>query len=474
MDVIDKIEAQHLQEITSELAWHFSIIPFHRENGTLNLYRDEKLADRQDLNELKAILGLNVKIEYLPGQKIAEALSKYYPRKSGKTITATKVQDVNNPRFVQSLIIDAFNLDASDIHFEPFEKTAKIRLRIDGKLKEQFILDRNDYSSLVNRIKIMSDIDISEKRLPQDGRITLSDQQINIDIRVSSLPTKYGEKIVFRLLNKSNITIDLEKLGFKTHQLDNYRLAFHRPQGIILISGPTGSGKTTTLYATLKELNQPETNILTIEDPVEYTLEGINQTQLRNDIGLTYPVALKTFLRQDPDVIMVGEIRDKETADMAIRAAMTGHLVLSTIHTNSALETISRLTEMGIPGYLISDTLNASMAQRLLRKNCPDCSTAFELKEEDFPFKANTDKILSKVKTHNKGKGCENCLYTGYKGRVAIYELILMNNEIRETLFNSDKVKQSSMPDYEKLGDNALELLINGKTSLEEVLPYLI
>ncbi|MEI3591148.1 MAG: GspE/PulE family protein [Alistipes ihumii] len=283
--------------------------------------------------------------------------------------------------FLTDLIGEAFDEYASDIHFEPYEERCRIRLRIDGKLIEKYVLDRSGYASIVNQIKIMANFDISERRLPQDGRILYHRGDRKFDLRVSSLPTIYGEKVVLRLLTRHAELLELSNLGFSERQLADYESAIARPHGMALITGPTGSGKSTTLYATLRRLNRESGNILTIEDPVEYTLEGVNQVQLKEEIGLTFGAALRTFLRQDPDIIMLGEIRDADTAAMAIRSSLTGHLVFSTIHTNSAWGSVSRLRDMGVHPYLLSGTLILCAAQRLVRLLCPDCKKEAELTE---------------------------------------------------------------------------------------------
>ena len=274
-------------------------------------------------------------------------------------------------------MITAKNYGSSDIHIEPYEKYSRVRFRIDGHLIEQFKVNQSQYPQIVNQVKIKAGLDISQKRLSQDGRIAINAEGNEFDIRVSCLPTLHGEKIVMRILKRDTSDINLEHLGFTKKELQVYKEGIKNPNGIILISGPTGSGKTTTLYGTLKLLNEESRNITTIEDPIEYTLEGINQVQLKEDIGFDFPSALRTFLRQDPDIIMVGEIRDEKTANMAIKAALTGHLVFSTIHTNSAWATISRLIDMNIPPFLIASTLKISMAQRLVRKLCPKCKKEY-------------------------------------------------------------------------------------------------
>ncbi|OFY94444.1 MAG: general secretion pathway protein GspE, partial [Bacteroidetes bacterium RIFOXYB2_FULL_35_7] len=322
------------QLVSTAQAWHYSIIPKNIINGTVCLLIDENKNPEDVKEELEILLGKNILLEKCPSAIIQKTLGIYYRKNKTngenqkKTLSGYKSED-----FVYNLIREAASFKSSDIHIEIYEEECRVRLRIDGKLIEKYKLKKEDYPALVNKIKIQANLDIAEKRLPQDGRIFFASEDEKFDIRVSILPSLYGEKIVLRLLSKDATSIDIHELGFSEEQLGDYFEGIKKPHGIILISGPTGSGKTTSLYATLKILNNPNTNILTIEDPIEYTLEGVNQVQLKEAIGLTFASALRTFLRQDPDIIMLGEIRDNETARMAIRAALTGHLVLSTIHT---------------------------------------------------------------------------------------------------------------------------------------------
>ena len=316
--------------------------------------------------------------------QIGRLLSTHYIKDNAAQNSAA-LQLHNADDFLVNLIREAKNLKSSDIHVESYEHKCRVRIRIDGMMVERYILKREDYPALINKIKILANLDIAEKRLPQDGRINFNQPDQQFDIRVSVLPTLFGEKVVLRLLNSDAADIDLNGLGFSDFDLDNYLQGVRKPNGILLISGPTGSGKTTTLYATLKVLNKETRNVLTIEDPVEYTLEGINQVQLKESIGLNFAAALRAFLRQDPDVIMVGEIRDTETANMAIRAALTGHLVLSTIHTNSAWGTVSRLIDMGVPPFLVASTLNTTAAQRLIRLLCPHCKVQEPFTNDLYP-----------------------------------------------------------------------------------------
>ena len=333
---------------------------------------------------------------------------------------------------------------------------------------ERYVVDKMEYPGLINKIKIKAHLDISEKRLPQDGRIFFEEGGQKFDIRVSVLPTLYGEKVVMRLLSNDATNVDIKAVGFSEEDLSNYMEGVKKPNGIILISGPTGSGKTTTLYATLKILNKKTTNILTIEDPIEYTLEGINQTQLKEDIGLDFASALRTFLRQDPDIIMVGEIRDQATAQMAIRASLTGHLVLSTLHTNSAWGSVSRLIDMGIAPYLLASTLNTTVAQRLVRLLCPVCREQTPFDPVQFP---KNYKPKQKITHHNVAKGCEECYYTGYRGRKAIFEVIPVDLDLQEKIREQEYYIEPYLRERNifTLAENAFGLFSAGQTSLEEI-----
>jgi type IV pilus assembly protein PilB len=426
------------QSVTTSQAWHFRIIPEVVENGVLHFFTSDKNKILEISNELEVVLGRTVMLKSAPDEWIFEQLNRFYPRahlNSYSEIINSKGHDL-----LSLMLEEAAQIKSSDIHIEASEERCRVRFRIDGKLVERYVIPYHEYPALINKIKIKSQLDISEKRLPQDGRINYEQGGNKIDIRVSILPTLHGEKVVLRLLNKDAAQIDLERLGFNNKQLDEYIEGVKNPNGIVLISGPTGSGKTTTLYATLKLLNKTEINILTIEDPIEYTLEGINQVQLKESIGLSFSSALRTFLRQDPDIIMVGEIRDTETAQMAIRASLTGHLVLSTVHTNSAWGTITRLIDMGIPPYLIASTLKLSVAQRLIRRLCPKCKIDSKFSSSEFPKSFIAPNIPER---HYVASGCPECYYTGYHGRRAIYEIItideMLGNEIRINQLDSGR-----------------------------------
>ncbi|MBI2968495.1 MAG: type II/IV secretion system protein [Bacteroidetes bacterium] len=470
------MNAETRQLITADQAWHYHIIPKKAENGKLLFYADanEEKSYAQLKDELELLFGKIIEFEAASTGVIRETLSRYYMRGSeGRRALKASIDIRKADDFLENLIVEAKQLNASDIHVETYGDRCRIRFRIDGLLIERYTVSKTDYPALINKIKIRANLDIAEKRLPQDGRIFYEHGEKKFDIRVSIVPALYGEKTVLRLLNKDATEINIEELGFSDGELAAYLEGVRKPFGIVLISGPTGSGKTTTLYATLKILNKEKTNILTIEDPIEYTLEGINQVQVKENIGLTFSGALRSFLRQDPDIIMLGEIRDTETANMAIRAALTGHLVLSTIHTNSAWGTISRLIDMGVPSYLLANTLNLSAAQRLVRLLCPSC-------KEEQPFGARSlpknCKPPVKPQTHFTPKGCEQCFYTGYKGRKAIYEVIAIDSELAENIKNGTFAISSLLKEkgIRTLAENAFDLFAEGNTSLEEVYPMIM
>lgn len=462
------IPTQLLQLISSEQAYQYRIVPV-KEETTRWFFKTATKETKELSQELSIVFGKEIHLEIASKENIQKYLETNYRKRA----TEEKQSALHySEDFLLNMIHEAKEIGSSDIHFEIFEKQARVRLRIDGKLIEKYVISLDQYPKIINRIKIMASLDISEKRLPQDGRINLTTTQEDFDIRVSSLPTLHGEKLVLRILSKNNVHVSLDNLGFTPAELKVFKTSVQKPNGIVLISGPTGSGKTTTLYATLKLLNKKDTNILTIEDPIEYTLEGVNQVQLKQNIGLDFASTLRTFLRQDPDVIMVGEIRDVATANMAIRASLTGHLVLSTIHTNSAWATVSRLIDMGIPSFLIASTLNVSAAQRLVRKLCNKCKrsqTSLELYQENL-------KELNEIKEHYEAVGCPSCYQTGYQGRKAVYEII----PITEELVNSIKDKKLEIRHYLKenkiatLKTNMLQLVKEGVTSIEEVYPFLI
>lgn len=377
-------------------------------------------------------------------------------------------------KFVNSILADAIRKRVSDIHFEPYEKKYRVRFRVDGNLVEATAPPAGTAAAIASRIKIMSKLDIAEKRRPQDGRLKVrTTKGKEMDFRVSVLPTMWGEKVVLRLLDKSNLQLDMTKLGFEEDDLKIFKANIHLPQGMVLITGPTGSGKTTTIYSALAELNQIDVNISTAEDPVEFNLEGINQVQMNPDIDLNFSNALKSFLRQDPDVVMVGEIRDLETAEIAFKAASTGHLVVSTLHTNDAPSTVIRLTEMGVAPYIITSTVNLIVAQRLVGRVCESCKAPVEVPAQTL---INLGVPANEVGDYKlfRGKGCANCNGTGIKGRAAIYELMSMTEKMKEAILKGASTGQLRYLCREQgmrtLRRSALLKLKRGVTTIEEVL----
>jgi type IV pilus assembly protein PilB len=377
-------------------------------------------------------------------------------------------------KIVNGILLKAIKTGASDIHFEPYERTFRVRFRVDGVLRREMNLPIQLKNAIVSRLKIMSKLDIAERRLPQDGRIKLRlAKGREMDFRVSTVPVLFGEKVVLRLLDKSALQLDMTKLGFEESSLEDFKAALKKPVGMILVTGPTGSGKTTTLYSALSELNKETENIMTAEDPVEYNFMGINQVQMHEEIGLTFASALRSFLRQDPDIIMVGEIRDFETAQIAVQAALTGHLVLSTVHTNDAPGTITRLVDMGIEPFLIASAVILILAQRLVRKICTECRE---------PIKVHPQLLIDlgvppdEVRTFPvyKGKGCSICNYTGYKGRIGLYEVMPMKEEIKELVLarasTSEIKKEAIRLGMKTLRQSGIVKIREGLTTIEEVL----
>ena len=376
-------------------------------------------------------------------------------------------------RLVNMILVDAIRRGASDIHLEPYEKVFRVRFRVDGVLHEIMTPPKRLEAALTSRVKIMSNLDIAERRLPQDGRIKLRYNQREIDFRISTLPTIFGEKTVMRILDKDALQLDLSLLGFDPWSLEQFNHAIHQPYGMILITGPTGSGKTTTLYSAIHTINSPDVNIMTAEDPVEYNLKGVNQVQVNEGIGRTFAAALRSFLRQDPDVILVGETRDLETAQIGIRAALTGHLVLTTLHTNDCPSTVARLLDMGIPPFLVSSALTLILAQRLGRKICKDCKQPYDADEESLVPYGHVPQGLGNVQFY-KGKGCHACSFTGMKGRVAVYEVMPISEELREMMLRNApnaEIREAALTvGMKTLRQNALQKVLDGVTTIEEVL----
>jgi type IV pilus assembly protein PilB len=419
---------------------------------------EDKMIDVEDFNKL--VHGAVDNVEVVEGQ--ANPLEDS--------------MDIEGPiiKIVNGILIKAIKLGASDIHFEPYERTFRVRYRIDGVLRRDMSLPIQIKNAMTSRLKIMARLDIAEKRLPQDGRIKLRlGKGREMDFRVSSIPTLFGEKVVLRLLDKSALQLDMTKLGFEESSLDDLKAAIHKPVGMILVTGPTGSGKTTTLYSALSELNKETDNIITAEDPIEYNFMGINQVQMHEEIGLTFASSLRSFLRQDPDIIMVGEIRDFETAQIAVQAALTGHLVLSTVHTNDAPGTVTRLIDMGIEPFLISSAVILILAQRLIRKICMDCREPIKVHPQlliDLGIPPDEVKSFPAY----KGKGCPICNNTGYKGRIGLYEVMPMKEEVKELILSrastSEIKKEAIRLGMKTLRQSGIMKIKDGVTTIEEVL----
>jgi type IV pilus assembly protein PilB len=389
----------------------------------------------------------------------------------------SEIREVEAPivKLVNGILVNAIKVGASDVHVEPFETKFQIRFRIDGVLKVMMNLPVKIKNAVTSRLKIMSRLDIAERRLPQDGRIRLKfGKTRQIDFRVSTIPCLAGEKVVLRILDKGALALDLTTLGFEKQAMDDFQEAIASPYGMVLVTGPTGSGKTTTLYSALSTINTPEVNIMTAEDPIEYNLMGVNQVQMKEEIGLNFASALRSFLRQDPDIVMVGEIRDYETAEIAVKAALTGHLVLSTLHTNDAPSTVNRLLNMGIEPFLVASSVVMILAQRLTRKICVRCKTVDPVPTETLVRAGFTEEEIDAGIVVYKGTGCEVCSHTGYKGRVALYEIMPIREELRELILqgaSSDELKRESVSRGMKtLRMSGLQKIKEGVTTLEEVM----
>ena len=490
------VDLDALRLIPVGIAQKYLAIPYGRLNSTLQV----AMADPTDLNgidDIHFMTGLAVEISIATESEIRKALDTYYDTGEhvedmldefgeddlealGAEMSELDVSDVAKMaeeapvvKLVNWLFREAIQKGVSDIHVEPYEKVFRIRFRIDGSLYEFYKPPIRLKAPVVSRLKIMSRLDIAERRLPQDGRIKLKlGKGRDIDLRVSVLPTLFGEKVVMRLLDKSSLQLDMTKLGFEEAPLRNFKEAIHRPFGMVLVTGPTGSGKTTTLYSALSELNTLDVNISTCEDPVEFNLPGINQVQMHEEIGLTFASSLRSFLRQDPDIIMVGEIRDFETAEIAVKAALTGHLVLSTLHTNDAPQTVNRLLNMGVEPFLVASSVNLILAQRLARKVCPQCKTEIAPPVEALRDLGVKMEDIGSFPVY-EGKGCGLCANTGFKGRLALYEVMPMTDEVRELVLagaSAMEIKRESV----RLGMDTLRMaginkLKDGITTVNEV-----
>ena len=450
------IEPEVISLVSKDVATKHKVVPVNRAGNSLIV----AMADPSNIlaiDDLKFVTGYNIEVVVASEVGVNQAITRYYEKSSEAQLEQVMSElqedveyDEGSDEQVNSLdlekasedapvvklcnhiLLSAINLGASDIHIEPYEKSYRVRFRIDGVLREQMQPPLKLKNALSSRLKIMSHLDIAERRLPQDGRIKLKiGGGKEMDFRVSVLPTLFGEKIVMRLLDKGNLQLDMTKLGFEEQQLQVFKDNIERPYGMVLVTGPTGSGKTTTLYSALQELNQVSDNICTAEDPVEFNLPGINQVQVSESIGLTFAAALRSFLRQDPDTIMIGEIRDFETAEIAVKAALTGHLVLSTLHTNDAPSTITRLLNMGVEPFLVTAAVNAVEAQRLVRKICAACKEPTDTPKEQLKLMGASDEEVENA-TCFRGVGCDRCNGTGYKGRIAVYEVMPFIEPLRE------------------------------------------
>jgi type IV pilus assembly protein PilB len=493
-----EIDQEVIKLVSREVGEKHRIIPVSRSGSSLIV----AMSDPTNLNaidDIKFLTGYNVEPVVASETSIQAAIERYYNAGPSyeevmadfalgeedidfgadeEEISAVELErasaDAPVVRLVNVLLLNAIRKGASDIHCEPYEKRFRVRYRIDGVLHEEMAPPLKLKNAIVSRLKIMSQLDIAERRLPQDGRIKLKlGKGREMDFRVSVLPTMWGEKVVLRLLDKSNLQLDMTKLGFEVEPLKDFQWAINQPWGMVLVTGPTGSGKTTTLYSALSELNKPGVNISTAEDPVEYNLPGINQVQMHDEIGLNFAMSLRSFLRQDPDIIMVGEIRDFETAEIGVKAALTGHLVLSTLHTNDAPATISRLLNMGVEPFLITASVNLVLAQRLARKICADCKRETDVDPESLYEIGCSEEQVRTAKVY-RGMGCATCNNTGYKGRVALYEVMRFHDSLKEMVLQGASAAElkaacikSGMVTLRQAG---IRKMLEGVTTGEEIM----
>lgn len=479
------IEPELIQLVPAELAKRASIMPIRRDKNKLYI----AMADPMDffaIEEVRMATGCQIETSIAAKDDLYRTITKYYDLQESmdaalldlgtSTIaieTGQEITDENSPivRLVNQIIANGVAQRASDIHFDPQETEFKVRYRVDGVLRTERSLPKHMKSVITARVKIMGNLNITENRTPQDGRIQTNVNSKPVDIRLSTLPTVYGEKIVMRILDLSNAANDIGQLGFTKKNEAIFRKMIARPNGIVLITGPTGSGKSSTLYAALSNLNDEEVNIITVEDPVEYQLEGINQIQVKEEVGLTFAAGLRSILRQDPDIVMIGEIRDLETAQIAVRASLTGHLVLSTLHTNSAVESISRMQDMGIEPFLLSSSLVGIMAQRLVRRVCRDCVQTIQATDREKEIFAENG---FDVQTIRKGNGCPACGNTGYRGRLAIHEILPIDRQLKEFILNRTSTTEiqdyMQQQGYHTLLQDGLVKILEGVTTTEEVL----
>jgi type IV pilus assembly protein PilB len=491
-----EIDRAVIDLVPEEVAIKHNVIPVNRAGSTLILATSDP-SNIFALDDIKFLTGYNIQAVVASEEAIRRAVDRYYDKTSSledvmgdfddsdidliqdsEEIDAAELakasEDAPVVKLVNLILTDAVKKVASDIHVEPYEKSFRVRYRIDGVLYEVMKPPMKLKNAITSRMKIMSELDIAERRLPQDGRIKLKlGRGKEMDFRVSVLPTLFGEKIVMRLLDKGNLQLDMTKLGFEQSQLDVFQRSIHLPYGMVLVTGPTGSGKTTTLYSALAELNKTSENLSTAEDPVEFNLAGINQVQMHDEIGLNFAACLRSFLRQDPDIIMVGEIRDFETAEIAIKAALTGHMVLSTLHTNDAPSTVNRLLNMGIEPFLVSSSVNCIVAQRLARRVCAECKENDDEVNAEALEEAGMPAEQARSVVPMKGRGCRTCSETGFKGRIALYEVMELREELKEFVLNGASAlelkREAIRLGMQTLRRSALAKLADGTTTLSEV-----
>ncbi|MCX7920257.1 MAG: type IV-A pilus assembly ATPase PilB [bacterium] len=492
-----EIDPQIIKTIPEDIVRRYKIIPVDKTGNQLTV----ALADPANiyiLDELKVLTGNEIIPLISYESEINRAIEQYYRKQDVIQETLKDIEEIKTDielvadekeldlaqikdmaedapvvKLVNVIIQEAIKERASDIHIEPYEDSLRVRYRIDGVLHEVAPPPKRLHAAITSRIKILAELDIAERRLPQDGRFKVRVADRVVDMRVSCIPTIFGEKIVMRILDRGGLVLDLTRLGFEPDHLQTFQEVIRKPYGMILVTGPTGSGKTTTLYSALSTINSPTRNIMTAEDPVEYQLKGINQVQVKEDIGLTFASALRSFLRQDPDIILVGEIRDYETAEIAIKAALTGHLVLSTLHTNDAPSSITRLTDMGVQPFLVAASLLMVVAQRLVRQICPRCKEVYTPTAEIVRTLGITDRDPESLRFY-RGTGCDYCHKSGYRGRQALYEILTINEKIREAIV--DKASASVIKRLAKekgmrtLRDSGILKVLDGTTTVEEVL----
>lgn len=493
-----KIPDDIIQLVPESVARENNVMPIDEIDGVLRVAISNP-SDVDTIEKLRFILNRDVRISLAPIDGIRESINRLYGQIEGEsadsilqefTDTAIDFTETEDSDFgaedeglvdensapvvklVQLMIQEAVQLRASDIHVEPFENRVRIRYRIDGILHERDNPPRRLLGPLLSRIKIISKIDIAERRRPQDGRIKITAGEKELDLRVSVIPTNHGQSVVMRLLDPDNIKVGIRQLGFSEKNFKEFNQLIKRPNGIILVTGPTGSGKTTTLYAAMSALNRPDRKIITAEDPVEYYLQGINQVQVNHKIGLDFSRIIRSMLRQAPNIILVGEMRDQETASIGIEASLTGHLVFSTLHTNDAPSAVTRMVDMGVPGYLVASSVIAIIAQRLVRTICPKCRQKYKPSDEVLAEVGFTPEQLETA-TFMRGKGCNACSKSGYKGRIGIYELMIVNNKVRELVFagaNTTEIRKLAIKQgMNTLYLDGLEKVLKGVTTIEEV-----